>query len=226
MQPLEQDLWQALQDALALPQSTDLKRLCHLFDSAIAQLPESQQLDAAGKAIEQIAAVYALKADWVLANWKATYEAAEPSLPVLNAESLDGWLRQSMSLDLDVFIDQPASKRSKRNHQSQATDSIAAVVDQKSLLEMLDQMAAEPSPDQMMRHLAGDETPVKWSAAIAQWLQEYAPTEFVCLPDLCSRLGMPWVEVLLGLLLGGFVLEQRGNFYSNEDVWVALDNAG
>jgi hypothetical protein len=226
MQPLKQDLWQELKDALALPQSADLKRLCHLFDWAIAQLPESQQLDAAGKAIEQIAAVYALKADWLMATWEAAHEASEPSLPVLNIEVLDGWLRQSMLIDLDVFIDQSVSKRSRRNHQPQATDSVAAVVDQVSLLEMLDQMAAEPNPDQMMRQLAGKEDPVRWSMAIAQWLQEYAPTESVCLPDLCSGLGMPWVEVLLGLLLGAFILEQRGDFYSAGDVWIALPRSG
>lgn len=226
MQPLEQDLWQELKNALALPQSADLKRLCRLFDWAIAQLPESQQLNAAGKAIEQIAEVYALKADWLMASWKATREAAEPPLPVLNAEALDGWIRQSMSIDLDVFIDQPVLKRSRRNHQPQATDSIVAAVDQVSLLEMLDQMEVELNPEQMVRQLAGEEDPVKWSMAIAQWLQEYAPTDSVCLPDLRSELGMPWVEVLLGLLLGNFVLEQRGDFYSNEDVWVALNNAG
>ena len=226
MQPMEQDLWQALKDALALPESADLKRLCHLSDEAILQLPESQQLDAAGKAIEQIAAVYALKADWLLVTWEKTHEASEPSLPVLDVEVLDGWLRQSMSIDLDVFVDQPVLKRSRRNHQPQATDSIAAVVDQVSLLEMLDQMEAEPNPDQMMRQLAGEEDPVKWSTAITQWLREYAPAESVCLPDLCSGLGMPWVEVVLGLLLDDFVLEQRGDFYSNEAVWVALNDAG
>lgn len=31
---------------------------------------------------------------------------------------------------------------------------------------------------------------------------------------------MPMVEVWLGLLLGGFTLEQRGNFYYNQNVWV------
>ena len=144
-------------------------------------------------------------------------------MPVLDTEALDGWIRQSMSIDLDIFVEQPVSKHSRRNHQPQATDSIAAVVDQVSLLEMLDQMAAEPNPNQMMRLLAGEEDPVKWSMAIAQWLQEYAPAESVCLPDLCSGLGMPWVEVLLGLLLGEFILEQRGDFYSTGDVWIALN---
>lgn len=223
MNPQEPDLWQELKEALAVPQSTDLKRLCQLFDWAIAQLPEHQRLRVAGEAIEQIAAVCALKANYLLANWEITHEVLESSLPVLDVEVLDGWLRQSMSIDVDVFVDQPISKRSRRKHQPQATDSIAATVDQVSLLEILDQITAEPNPDQMMRQLAGEENPVNWSIAISQWLQEYAPTKSVCLPDLCSGLGMPWVEVLLGLLLGEFILEQRGDFYSTGDVWIALN---
>lgn len=222
MQPLDQDLWQELKDALALPQTADLKRLCHLFDWAIAQLPENQQLDAAGKAIEQIAAVYVLKADWLMATWEVTDEALAPSLPVLATEAIEVWIRQSMLIDLDAFVEQPISKRRQREQKSCPTDSIAAVVDQASVLEMIAQMKAEPNPEQMIRRLAGEEDPAKWSAAIMQWLQEYVPEDFVCLPDLCSGLDMPWVEVLLGLLLGGFVLEQRGDFYSNSDVWVAL----
>ncbi|WP_414517148.1 hypothetical protein [Nostoc sp. PCC 9305] len=35
-----------------------------------------------------------------------------------------------------------------------------------------------------------------------------------------SDFKMPIVEVWLGLLLGGFILEQRGNFYHNQNVWV------
>ena len=31
---------------------------------------------------------------------------------------------------------------------------------------------------------------------------------------------MPMVEVWLGLLLAGFALEQRGEFYENNNIWV------
>lgn len=37
--------------------------------------------------------------------------------------------------------------------------------------------------------------------------------------QLVSDFKMPMVEVWLGLLLG-FILEQRGNFYHNQNVWV------
>jgi hypothetical protein len=38
--------------------------------------------------------------------------------------------------------------------------------------------------------------------------------------QLVSDFKMPMVEVWLGLLLGGFTLEQRDNFYHNQNVWV------
>jgi hypothetical protein len=38
--------------------------------------------------------------------------------------------------------------------------------------------------------------------------------------ELEAGLGMPWVELWLGLLLGGFGIEQRGEFYQRETIWV------
>ncbi|MEH2126758.1 hypothetical protein [Nostoc sp.] len=37
---------------------------------------------------------------------------------------------------------------------------------------------------------------------------------------LQQGLKMPMVEVWLGLLLGGFTLEQRGDFYNSRNIWV------
>lgn len=220
MHPQELELWQELKDALAAPQSADLKRLFQLFDRAIAQLPEHQRLRVAGAAIEQIAAVYTLKADWLITKWEETCEAAALSLPVLTAETLDAWIRQSMSIDLEEMVEESASKRAQRAPKPQSTDSIAAIVDQASLLKMLDQMESERDPEQMVRQLAGEEEPVKWATSIAQWLQKYASNQPVSIRELQFGLKMPWVEIWIGLLLGtGFSLKKTGAFYSNE-VWV------
>lgn len=220
MHPQELDLWQELKDALAVPQSADLKRLCQLLDWAIAQLPEQQQLDAAGQAIEQIAAVYTLKAEWLMTAWEMTHEITETSLPVLTSELIDGWIRQSMSIDLDAVVEQSISKCKQRSPKPQPTDSIAVDVDQASLLEMLNQMELEPDPEQMVRQLAEEEDPIQWSAAIMQWLQTHDVKQSVCLVDLYQELKMPLVEVWIGLLLGGFELEQHGHFYDLPGVQV------
>jgi hypothetical protein len=40
------------------------------------------------------------------------------------------------------------------------------------------------------------------------------------LMELQGRLGMPWVAMWLGVLLGGYGMEQRGEFYQRETIWV------
>ncbi len=56
-----------------------------------------------------------------------------------------------------------------------------------------------------------------WTKAIAQWLQTALPP--VSIAELSDSLEMPWIEVWLGVLFGGFQLEQRGEFYESP-IWV------
>jgi hypothetical protein len=39
--------------------------------------------------------------------------------------------------------------------------------------------------------------------------------------DLQKALKLPIVETWLGLLLGDFKLEQRGNFYDSSEIWIS-----
>lgn len=40
------------------------------------------------------------------------------------------------------------------------------------------------------------------------------------LPEVHRRSGLHWVEVWLALLLGGYGMEQRGEFYQRNTIWV------
>ncbi|OUL28588.1 hypothetical protein BV375_17845 [Nostoc sp. 106C] len=66
--------------------------------------------------------------------------------------------------------------------------------------------------------LAGDEDVQEWENAIAYYLGNIQ--DEISLPQLQRALKMPLVEVWLGLLLGGFTLEQRGDFYDSHKIWV------
>ncbi|MDZ4876833.1 MAG: hypothetical protein CLLPBCKN_006268 [Chroococcidiopsis cubana SAG 39.79] len=55
-------------------------------------------------------------------------------------------------------------------------------------------------------------------AAIAAWLNQH--DQAVPLPKLVQSLRMLLVQVWLALLHNGFVLEQRGEFYQTEQIWV------
>ena len=219
MPQTEIDLWQELNDALAAPQLANLKRLCELLDWAIAQLPENQQLEVAGQAIEQMVEIYALRFKLLMGVWEEADSISEEVLPVIDLEVLEAWIRQSMAVDLDALVDQPKSKRNRDTQTLDPTDSVVAVVEPKVVLQMVEQIEAEEQ-NQMIRQLAGEEDPLKWSAAIAQWLCTHAVGQPICLVDFYQELEMPLVEVWVGLLLGEFELEQRGGFYELPGIWI------
>jgi len=220
MQQIETTLWQELNDALTTPQFANLKRLCELLDWVIDQFPADQQLEMAGRAIEQMAEIYALRFNLLIGSWEEADSFLGEALPVLDLETLEIWMRQSMSVDLDALIEQPKSKRNYNRQTHNSTDSVLAVVEPEALLQMVKQIEAEES--QMIQQLAGEEDPTRWSAVIAQWLQNHAPSQQVCLTDLLCQIDMPWVEIWIGLLLGEFELEQQGAFYSASRIWVSL----
>jgi hypothetical protein len=69
--------------------------------------------------------------------------------------------------------------------------------------------------------LAHDEDVSAWGAAISARLEEWG--EPVSLLELQESIQMPLVQVWLALLLNGMTLEQRGDFYQTERVWVLHD---
>jgi hypothetical protein len=215
IQSVENDLWQELKAAVATPQAADLKRLCELLDWAIARLPESQQLAVAGEAIVQIAQVHTLRFDSLIEGWEETDPLLEEALPVLSLETIESWIRQSMSVDLDAFVEQPKSSRNREKLDCSPTDSVLAIVEPEVILQMVEEMEAHSESEQIIRQLAGEEDPARWSAAIVQWMRTN-PSHSIQMTDLLRELGMPWVEIWLGLLLGEFELEPRGDFYTGE----------
>lgn len=215
----EIDLWQELRDGISMPQSANLKRLCELLDWAIAQLSENQQLEVAGRAIEQMAEIYALRFNSLMGAWEDANSFPEETLPVLDLEALAVWIRQSMSVDLDALIDQPVTHRNRERQSPESADSIVDIVEPEAILQMLEEIEAEEH-NQMIRQLAGEEEPARWSAAIAQWLQSHTTDKSLRLVDFYRELEMPLVEIWLGLLLGSFELEQHGQFYDLNGIWV------
>ncbi|MBD1844341.1 hypothetical protein H6F89_13260 [Cyanobacteria bacterium FACHB-63] len=104
-------------------------------------------------------------------------------------------------------------------------------VDKAAVLAMVDQLEAEDEVVQkqsVLAHPQGSallyahsEDVAGWTKAIAQWLQTALPP--VSIVELSCGLEMPWVEVWLGVLFGGFQFEQRGEFYESP-IWVKCSN--
>lgn len=212
------DFWQELREALALPEFANLKRLCELLEEVIAQLPELEQLAAAGEAIEQMVDLYALRFHLLMTVWEESDAVSEDALPVLDVEALEAWICQSMSVDFDALVEQPCPKAAQLPQRQRKTlspsDSVVAVVEAEAVLQMVEEIEARHH--QIIQDLASEEDPVGWARAITQWMHEHKPNQQVEFGELLRELQMPWVELWLGALLGGFNLEQQGEFYEGE----------
>jgi thymidine phosphorylase len=199
------DLWRSLQTAIAEPEAAELAPLWQALETALAPLSKEAQLRVAAEAITQITKVYAARAEAILSTLDG-----EPILtePILGADFLSGLVKQSTSLNLDALVEEaPAERRSRISH---PIDSVAGVIDKQALLDALDAM--QPLP---MAHVenVGD-----WSKAIANYLQQHPVTSLV---DAQHSLKMPLIELWIGALLSSQVkLEQRGNFYQADSVWL------
>ncbi|WP_242055669.1 hypothetical protein [Nostoc flagelliforme] len=140
--------------------------------------------------------------------------------PIISTDLFAGLVRTTMHLDLDDLIEPETPQTFKPHgphqfsHFTESGDSVAAPVEKANVLAMLDQVTTLED----VRNLASDEDVPKWQSAIANYLIN--AKDEISLVKLQRALEMPMVEVWLGLLLGGFTLEQRGDFYHNHNVWV------
>jgi hypothetical protein len=141
---------------------------------------------------------------------------------------------QSLSLDLDDLFEEPEavmypSERRFSTGEASPTRSttqgtIVGELDKDALLNALDeQLSQHPEMTEAEAFeaaiaVAHGENVSEWVGAIGQALQEQEQT----LLGLQEQLRMPWVEVWLAVLLGGFGVEQRGEFYQRETIWVRM----
>ena len=202
-----EDLWRSLQAATAKPEAAELATLWQALETALAPLPQEAQLQVAGEAIAQITEVYAARAEAILSTLDGEPAPVEP---ILDADFLAGLVKQSISLNLDALVEAaPAERRSRVTH---PIDSVAGVIDKQTLLDALE--AIQPLAVVHAENV-GD-----WSSAIASYLQQQPA---VSLLEAQQTLKMPLVELWIGALLSGRVkLEQRGNFYQADSVWLVL----
>jgi len=224
MQLLEPSLWEALRAARLMPEQANLSELMPRVDAALAQLSEegaqmtdSARLQAAGELLLQMSDLCAVKAEALMTGWEETHRD-----PIVERGFFDDVVRQTMAVDLSDLMEpvplrQPRTKRIKPT--AIQAGSIVAPVEKAAVLALVEQLEIEAETQkQQVLAIAPDEDATRWTSEIAQWLQA-VPEDFVSLAQLCHGLQMPWVEVWMGLLLGGFELEQAGEFYRSA-VWV------
>jgi hypothetical protein len=220
----ELSLWFELQSARLTPQTLNLRVLLKSADSAIATLPESIQMQVAGEIILQVAQILSLRAEVLIEDWENSYRD-----PVVDQGFFSDLVRQTMAVDLSDLIEPVPLGKRRLKPDFKVEFSIAAPVDKSAVLAMVEQMATSskasselPQSDeqekQKVLEVTHAEDVLAWADAITQWMQQRRNDEAVSLLGLQQALGMPLVDVWLGLLLGEqqqYVWEQREDFYSD-----------
>jgi hypothetical protein len=223
MRQLELDLWQSLDVAVRYPETANVQRLCDALEGAIAAHPLQEQLQIAGELLRQISEVYAARAAWLMDGWEYRHN---PQEPIVALDDDANFFAQSLSLDLDDLFEEPEAVMypSERRSRSVPQGTIVGELDKELLLTALDhQLANHPEMTEAEAFeaaiaVAHGEDVSEWVGAIDRVLKE--PEQEQTLLGLQEQLKMPWVEIWLAALLGGYRVEQRGAFYQRETIWV------
>ncbi len=212
---LELDLWGDLRTALTQPESANMQLLWQGLDQAIAHQDTNGQLLVAGDAIAQIVEVYVKRAKGILDSLEVNDDNIEG--PVLDENFLSGLMRQSMTLDLSDLMEEFTFETESS---SALVGSVVSVLDRKEAKAIA--RKARAAMRKALKELAEQENIPLWQNAITQWITQHYG-EKVSLQQLQQALGMPLVEVWLGLLHSPTPQQWNGTgeFYRDtRDVWI------
>jgi hypothetical protein len=222
VQPTSFDLWQQLETALQFPADADFAALYglleRLFTQQLANQPLSVQLQIAGTLLVQLAEIYAARANRLITDWESQHR---PTEPLVELESCLDLFVQSLSLNLSELFEDPDPVQYPAQRQPRSGSQVEAI--DKATLLTADWLDTEPAsaldPAELatqIHHLAHDENVEQWAAALATAVS-VQPARLV---ELQQRLHLPLIELWLGSLLGGYGLEQRGEFYQTATIWI------
>jgi hypothetical protein len=207
-------IWDRLDLATTNSVGADFLGLLTEVDESIEKLLPADRLSAAGEAIRRLGEIYAYRSAKQLSEIEYLFHPEQE--PILPLDAFDRYVRQSMVVDLEQFIEVPELPEYEREYN-------LTVVREQSKAEILASISelAEIDPEvayQQAIALAHDENVSEWGAAISVRLDEWEGS--VPLLELQQSLQMPLVQVWLGLLLNGLAIEQRGDFYETEQIWI------
>lgn len=114
-------------------------------------------------------------------------------------------------LDISDLCRQPKSRKRCQGFAGKPVESVVGEVSKDTVLEFVDELESGEAVALGASHV---EDVSGWVSAIAEYLE--GAKGAVSFEELVKGLRMPVVAVWLGVLLGGFRVEQRGKFYGCE----------
>jgi hypothetical protein len=215
---LELDLWDVLSTARQTPEDANFLMVFKLLDLTLVDLDTRSQLRIAGEAVSQIADLFCDRSSFL---FEELHSRAVKGEPIMADDAFDRYVRQSMVVDFDQFIEPLQSLPRKIPEPTKHGNSIVGAIDKEVLIQALEQESLLSVEEEFERAIstAHAEDVSSWVEAIAQCITNNSHP--ICLKDLQKSLKLPIVEIWLGLLLGDFKLEQREDFYDPNGIWVS-----
>ncbi|MEA5487603.1 MULTISPECIES: hypothetical protein [Pseudanabaena] len=215
---LELDLWDVLSTARQTPEDANFPMVFKLLDLTLVDLDTRSQLRIAGEAVCQIADLFCDRSNFL---FEELHSRAVKGEPIMADDAFDRYVRQSMVVDFEQFIEPLQSLPRKVSEQIKNGNSIVREIDKEVLIQALEQhsLLSLVEEFELAINTAHTENVSAWVEAIAHCIaNNFSPMRLI---DLQVALPLPIVETWLGLLLGGFKLEQRGSFYDLSEIWIS-----
>ena len=210
-QQLELVLESQIEDGFKDLEEVNLPGLVRQFDQVLSQLPPTEQLRVGGLYLERLSQLYRERAMLLLDDWEEEYNTQGPRF---DDALLEGLIRETQYVDVSEFVKPSARVRSpKVTGPIDEEDSVFVELDAEQAVALAEEDWEASGVD-----LSHAENVSDWVAQIAAWFEQEPGA--LRLVELHQRLQMPFVELCLGALLGGFGLEQRGPFYELGSIWI------
>lgn len=210
-QQLELALESQIEDGFEDLEEVNLPGLVRQFDQVLMQLPPTEQLRVGGLYMDRLAQLYRERAMLLLDDWEEEYNTQGPRF---DDSLLEGLIRETQFVDVSEFVKPGGRLRSpKVTGPLDEDDSVFVELDTEQAVALAEQ-------DLEQVDLSHAENVSDWVEQIKAWFEEEQGE--IRLVELQQKLRLSWVELCLGVLLGGLILEQRGGFYELETLWVNL----
>ena len=228
---LEISLWNVLRSATEDPAAAELSTIWQALDGALLDLPIVSQLEMSSRAIAEVAEIFQVQAGLIFELLDAT---ATIDGPMMGSDAFDRYVRQSMEIDFDDYIEkpEPLQKISTSTPSKPPEDefySQVQSVDKTILIEALHEeiIMSDVAARESVMSVAHGEDVSEWLTVIRSYLlMENKTIEF---QYLLTQIDLKWVEIWLGLLLGGYELgrisksfQSPEDFYAVSGLWVKL----
>lgn len=214
---LELELGLAIEEASEVPEDANVIDLWQQFERGMPDLPWREQLRLGGEVLRQLSEICEAKAEVFWEDWQ---DAHNTDGPVLDGDWLRGLTRQSQELDFSELVQRPGKQAKARPEPIADEDSVVSEVDKDAVLALVDEWHDEERKAEALS-VSHDENVSDWISSLATQRSQF-PQRLV---EIQAHLNRPLIEVWMASLLGGFSVEQRGEFYDTEHVWIRRGDA-